>query len=536
MTSNASPPWKSSLVEIALIFAVFFLQGAWPVPDVNEPYYLGKAIHYWNPDWVQGDFFLDSADAHQVFYFSFGWLSLRLSPVALAWTGRVLTWGLLAWAWHRLSVAVVPRPWFSVLSGALFACLVERFHMSGEWILGGVEAKGFAYGLVLVGLEAIARNRWNRAWLLLGAATAFHVLVGGWSCAAAGFAWLWLGRRSPPLSRMWPGLAGGLLLAMVSLVPVLALDWGVDRETAGRAHEIYVYHRLPHHLVLHARDPQFLLRFGLLIVFWAVLCRRIGEHGPELRLRAFVVGTLGIALCGATISLLAILHPRMGADLLRFYWFRLSDVAVPLGVALFAVLLVHRLLQTQPRAGRLGLAAAAAIAALHLGSLAIDRCRFTVPRADAKVNALGGYASWRAICEWIAASPEIPENARFLTPIDASTFKWRARRAEVVTRKEIPQDAESIVKWWARLREIHGIERGTPQRYWHGSLSELGAEPLRQLGAKYGADYVLTEAPGLELPPTAARPEKIAAPKLPLTILYQNAGYVVYRLHDGHEP
>ena len=81
------------LVEIALIFAVFCVQGAWPVPDVNEPYYLGKAIHYWNPDWVQGDFFLESADAHQVFYFTFGWLSLWLSPPVLAWTGRMLTWG-----------------------------------------------------------------------------------------------------------------------------------------------------------------------------------------------------------------------------------------------------------------------------------------------------------------------------------------------------------------------------------------------------------------------------------------------------------
>jgi len=515
MTSNASLPWKSSLVEIALIFAVFFLQGAWPVPDVNEPYYLGKAIHYWNPDWAPGDFFLDSADAHGVFYFTFGWLSLWLSPGALAWTGRVLTWGLLAWAWHRLSVAIVPRPWFSVLSGALFACLVERFHMSGEWILGGVEAKGFAYGLVLVGLEAIARNRWNRAWLLLGAATAFHVLVGGWSCAAAGFAWLWLGRRSPPLSRTWPGLAGGLLLAMVSLVPVLALDWGVDRQAAGRAHEIYVYHRLPHHLVLHARDPQFLLRFGLLIVFWAILCRRIGEHGPELRLRTFVVGTLGIALCGATISLLAILHPRMGADLLRFYWFRLSDVAVPLGVALLGVLWVDRLLRVRPAAGRAWLALALAVTALHLGSLALERAKAAPPRADAKVDAL----HWQEACAWIAAS-DIPKDACFLTPIGSHTFKWRTARAEVVNRKEIPQDARGIMAWWTRLRDLHAIEGGESERLWHVSLPDRGTRRVVDLGRKYGAGYALVEA----------------EPRLDLPVLYENEGYVVYRLPDSPQP
>ncbi len=184
-----------TLAEIALIFAVFCVQGAWPVPDVNEPHYLGKAIHYWNPDWARGDFFLESADTHKVFYFSFGWLSLWLGPAALAWTGRLLAWLLLAWSWRRLSVAVVPRPWYSVLTAALFVCLTERCHMAGEWVIGGVEAKDFAYVFVFLGLEAIVRNRWNRGLLMFGAAAAFHVLVGGWAVVAAGVAWLRLVAR-----------------------------------------------------------------------------------------------------------------------------------------------------------------------------------------------------------------------------------------------------------------------------------------------------------------------------------------------------
>jgi hypothetical protein len=536
MTSNASLPWKSRLAEVLLIFAVFFLQGAWPVPDVNEPYYLGKAIHFWNPDWVRDDFFLESADTHAVFYVSFGWLSLWLAPAALAWTGRVLTWGLLAWSWQRLSWAVVPRRFFAVLSGALFACLLERCHMAGEWVIGGVEAKGFAYVLVFLGLEALVRDRWNHAWLLLGAASLFHVLVGGWACIAAGFAWLRLPRQRPPLRAMAPGLVGGFLLSLPSLVPSLLLNSGVDSQTVHRAYEIQVYYRLPFHLLPQEFKQQFILRFALLIAAWALLCRAIGSRPPEARLREFVAGALAIALVGALLSPLMYVDPSLAARVLRYYWFRLSDAAVPLGAALFGTLLVHRLLQSRPGFGKLGLAIAVAIPTIHFGPLAIERLSVTVPRADAKVEVLGGYASWRAICQSIAASREIPKNACFLTPIDASTFKWRTRRPEVVNRKEVPQDATSIVEWWKRLREIHGIESDTPQRYWYGSLAELDPERLRQLGAKYSAEYVLTEAPGLELPPTPARPEKIAAPKLPFTIVYQNAGYVVYRLRSGPKP
>jgi hypothetical protein len=576
MTSSASRPWKSDLVEIALIFAVFCVQGAWPVPDVNEPYYLGKAIHYWDPDWVQGDFFLDSADAQWVFYFAFGWLGLVMSPPVMAWTGRVLTWGLLACSWQRLSWALVPRRGMAVLSGALFACLVECCHMAGEWVIGGVEAKGFAFALVFLGLEAMVRGRWNRAWLLFGAASLWHVLVGGWVVLAAGFAWLAMGPKRPPLRSMLPGLVGGLVISLPSLIPSLTINWGLDPKTISKAHEIYVYYRLPHHLILSEFRWDFLLRFTALVAVWVLLCLAIGpEKGtgtfclkgprptsgrypashkrclspfpPHGRLRSFVVGALGIALVGAVLSLLWRVEPVPAARLLRFYWFRLSDVAVPLGVALFAVLWIDRLLQvgtaiqaaprrqSRLKAGTLALAVAAIIAALHVGDYVWLRATMAlglkpaIPRADAKVNSLGGYAAWRDACEWIAASGDIPRDARFLTPIDASTFKWRTRRPEVVNRKEIPQDAASIVTWWERLRDIHGIPSEDVRRFWHASLAELGAERLAELGAKYDAAYVLTEAPGVELPETELRPTRLV-PRLNLKTLYENQGYIVYQL------
>ena len=40
---------RRAMAEALLIFAVFFVHGAAPVPEVNEPYYLGKAVHFCNP-------------------------------------------------------------------------------------------------------------------------------------------------------------------------------------------------------------------------------------------------------------------------------------------------------------------------------------------------------------------------------------------------------------------------------------------------------------------------------------------------------
>lgn len=525
--------------EVGLLFCAFFLQGAWPVPDVNEPYYLGKAIRFWHPEWAKGDFFLDTADTHWVFNVTFGWVSLLTGPTAMAWIGRLLTWGALAWAWRRLSVAVLPRPWWAVLSGVLFAAGTDWCHMAGEWVIGGVEAKGFAYVLVLLGLEALVRGRWTAVWVLLGGAAFFHVLVGGWAVVAAAVVWLRSADR-PSLRSMLPGLIAGLVLSLPGLVTGLRLDWHTPAEMVDLGRRIYVFQRLAHHLDL-AQFPWFYVaRFAALIVVFGVLVRLVriwertegvregspgarkeGREGFQAELAAdrqrlvkFVVGALAIALAGAAINLLAPWHRSWAASLLRFYWYRLADVAVPLGAALFFTILVAELHRAGQRWWR-GLAAVGIVAAaLHVGHYAVRRPWPIPPRADRGVS----YVSWRLACNWVVHSGEIPRDARFLTPRQSQTFRWYTGRAEVATWKDIPQDAASIVQWWRRLRELHGTRRGTSGRGWRRSLLELGPQRLRRLAEKYQAQYVLVEY----------RPEGPIRAKP----LYHNQWYAIYRTSD----
>lgn len=525
--SNASSPanWpkRQVVVEIALVFAVFFLQGAWPVPDVNEPYYLSKAIHFWNRDWAPGDFFLNSADAHQVFCFTFGWLSLLLPLPAVAWFGRLVTWGLMAWAWWRLSFALVPRRWFSVLTAALFVCLMERFHMAGEWVIGGVEAKGFAYVLVFLALEALVRNRWNRVWLLLGAASAFHVLVGGWSAVAASVAWLALGNQRPPLKSMWLALLGGFLLSLPGLIPSLALNWGVDPQIVSEANQIYVFQRLAHHLAPSEFPPVYLCRFMLLLLALLALDRSTPMDSPCHRLRMFVVGAIAIMAAGMLINVLVPFDKALAAGLLRFYWFRLSDVAVPLAIAMFGARYVMGALRTQPRWGKCALGVGIMIAGVHVGWYAIMRPFPRLPRADQ--GRVYDYSAWRRACAWVVKEGNVPPDASFITPIMSQTFKWYTGRSEVVTWKEVPQDARSIVQWSQRMHEIYYTGTDEPGKRWYGSLGWLGAERLRRLAAEYQAEYVLTAKYDTHLASTL-RP----APKVDLPVAYENQWYIIYRL------
>ena len=499
---------RQVLLEVALVFVVFFVQGATPVPDVNEPYYLGRAIRFWQPGWAAGDFFLCTDQSHRVFYFAFGWLSLWLSPTAMAWVGRLMTWLLMAWAWRRLSFAAVPRRWYSVLTAALLVAVIEHCHMAGEWLIGGVEAKGFAYVLVLLGLEALLRNRWNRTWLLLGAAASFHVLVGGWAVVAAAIAWIATGARD--LRSMLPGLLGGLVLSLPGLLPSLLLNFGTEPDVIRQANMIYVFERLYHHLSISQIPGWFVARFLLLTLVWLVLCRVTPADEVSRRLRAFVAGTLVIALVGVVLAPLAYFDQALCAAVLRFYWFRLIDVVVPLGTVLTAASLIAWKLQSSPRLGRFALAAAIVAASVPLGLHAAERLVPRTPRADRLPN----YVAWRRACNWVVDSRQIDLDAKFLTPRMTQTFKWYTKRPEVANWKEIPQDAAAIVEWRLRMRDLYATGWRAPAERWHEWPGGSDFRRLKEIGDKYDADYVIT----------------FVRPQLPLEVVYRNRTYVIYRL------
>ena len=102
-------------------------------------------------------------------------------------------------------------------------------------------------------LETIAdivERRWNRCWILLGAASAFHVLSGGWSVIAAMIAW-WKTERDredgQPL--FTPALFTGGAIALFGLIPALSLTMGGSSADSTEAAKIYSYYRIRHHLL-----------------------------------------------------------------------------------------------------------------------------------------------------------------------------------------------------------------------------------------------------------------------------------------------
>ena len=433
---------------VFLSFAVYASVRA-PLPGVNEPHYLTKARHFWDPQWCGGDrdVFLNSANAHLVFYATVGWLTSWLSFEAAAWTGRVLVWGLLAAAWTDLALVLLPARWAALWSAWIYLGLAAAGTISKEWMIGGVEAKAFGYAFLFWGLAALLRNRPLPAAAFVGLTISAHPVVGCWGLLAALCGWSWQcfrGQVERPSGGTLVAAACALIVcALPGLVPAAAFFVHVDPQAADYADRIQVFERLAHHLDPRRFSALAIAAYGILLGAWLALRRRVSWPACEPGFAAFVLATLAIALAGGVLGWTIRPH-----RLLKFYPFRLFDIVLPMAAAFTAAGWLTA--RAWPSATRWLLSGTAFVVALCLPLREQPADRLSPAERQA----------WLDVCRRI--HDEYPARALFVTPRQNFAFKWYAQRAELASHKDCPQDAPSLVTWYRRIYRLRKIERGRP--------------------------------------------------------------------------
>ena len=523
--NDANRPLTHRLLSCGLLTLTFAACSASrvPVPGINEPHYLAKARHYWQPQWCAGDFFLQSSNPHQFFFQTVGWLAAVLTFEAAAWTGRLLAFTVLAIGWDGLLSRMTPGLLGPTLAAWLFLLLQTLGNFSGEWLVGGMESKVFAYGLVLWGAGCLLDARPVRGGILLGLAMSLHPVVGAWCALLIGTVIVWqrfsrrLGRRlavewttpnlpvhqgrdldppsladtplHPVAVRRWLfGAVCCLAAALPGVIPAATVLVQADPSLTADADLIQVGYRLVHHL-----DPlDFPLEayryYGLLLVIWFLLLRP-REDPPDLRwLTWFALAAIGLCVLGWLMAA----GPRPFNEMplyavrirfLKLYPFRVADLAVPLAVAVTAVVAADRKLRgavtTAPLRRGLHVAFAGALALAMM-----------LPGPDRNPSRMDSarHNAWIDACRWLR--DETPVDALVYAANEDWAIKWYAQRAEYVNFKDCPQDAAGIVEWhdrrvqvarWVRdnyadrrfsPEELHALHRQT--RITHLIVSRFG--------------------------------------------------------------
>ncbi len=531
-----------ALDVLTIVLACFIYHGT-PPPGINEAHYLVKAKHFWDPSFCAGDLFVESPNVHFMFYALFGWPATFGSLTAAAWLGRLVCWLALAASLSGLARQHSAVPLAGLWLTLSWLAAMHWGHASGEWVVGGVEAKCLAYACLLAAVAAAGRSDWFRCWLWLGASVAWHVLVGGWGglllMSVRGISDIRHrlregGRGSQHSDReaassavrssptRWQrgdnwGVPLAGLLASCGLLPAWLGTRSPDQQLSAQAAEIYVFDRLPHHLrgltFAAERWWGFAALTSLALVV-AVAWWRL-ERSPEHRRRlSWLWGmawlSLGLSAIGLSIdALFSSSHPQLAAGWLRFYWFRLSDFCVPLALAVTLVRWTSRLACKAPTESvdePNWLAAAALSLCLLaggwlLGVRYVEGMRHSYSESDWRGLFLARqslaqreqtFRDWVDVCDWINA--ESPIDSHWLTPRYQQTFKWRTGRAEVVNWKDVPQDPAGLLEWRERMEAVYGYQTNRSWPSWD-------TEELEQLRRRYRFDFVMIDRRIQSAPP-----------------------------------
>jgi len=560
------------VVGVAIGFAVLFCCLGSVPPSVNESHYLPKSKHAWDASFASGgDLFLESVNSHWLASAATGLTARVLELSSVAWIGRIVSWWMMSLAWVQLCRAVqisnFLRP-FGLLAWFLWN---HYGNWAGEWFVGGFEAKSIAYPCVLLGISAILRNQWRSGWLWWGTAVAWHPVVGGWAGLSILMLWFLHPHRWMRWTQQWPALCFASLIGLIGIVPALSGLGGSDREGLISAAQVHTYFRLAHHLSPQTfateRNLAAFLSLGILIVVTIVAARK----RPEFATGSVAGQLLIIAWTAVFFSLMGWvldfatgwgLRHDLAARLLRFYFFRWSDVAVPLVVTILllkwiSVLNIEKR-DVQNRTGRsMGsyvvlafIVGMSVLGVLHWRQLQL----MEVPPADKFMMKSVGpiavhtevepnrnimddgihrsdvekwsrmrplpprYEDWLAVCQWIKENT--PEDSLWLTPRYQQTFKWYAGRAEVVNWKDVPQDNASVIEWYRR------IERCKPPRNHNGTLRGWTTDELIELAREYRFQWVLIDRTYQEAPP-------LMECKYP--ILMDNRSFAVFYISGSSE-
>lgn len=460
----------------------------------GETQTLMYAKQFAEPEFLPEDWYLNRSQPVRVPYQVLIYPLIKLFPLYLVSPlARILGYlcvavglGLVA---HRLRINAL----YAGIALGIFLWIDQSLLPGEEWILKRAESKVIAYGLVLFALHALLERRLRWAGAFAGAATTFHILVGGWATAALGLTVL--SQRLGSTRERLVALGCWCGTALYAIGCVLAKLWEPPGPEGFDATFVWADFRNPHYVkvaeywdLLEMNSLFFVILLGVL--WWAPAAMRHERQDYAVASR-FALWTLAPFALGLAVQPFA-----FGAKLLHYMPFRVADTLIPLLGLLIAVQILLRRLVRPPANMMLAIVLAAfsmwtAWDGLQSGLRFHER------------YPVGGYWSSRSdtwalyeTCDWVKNNTS--RGAVMIVSPKINVIPYLCERPVVVTFRDVPSGAADLAEWYRRLVDFNGGEE--PEETGYAARSEiddnfnrLTTEAYLDLGEKYDGRYLLVQ-------------------------------------------
>ena len=498
--------------------------------QVNELHHLPLSRNFVEPSWLAGDIYYSEPSGYRLlFQLIFGPLTTAVGFLATSIIGRIFGYLAIAVGLWTLSRRLGIRLLTLLVAIGLFV-YVRRPQgvMAGEWLMGSVEPKVFAYSAVFMALSAafVGRYLWMTAWL--GIAASFHALVGGWSSIVM-LLWLLWRRRDVLLDgRRWlAALAIYGVTSVFALTAVLTQVLSPVEESRVLPSYIYSFLRNPHHVNPMAWPlDEWLLLVAYLVVFggsvFYVLVKQDNSDLPRTETTEYRSDFVCFVLCSLILFGAGILVAPLdrNGQILQYYPFRVGDLMLALGASLFLALALEKVLFRHRR----GAIALTLIILIGFGAEATRFYSYGMALRDFPGDEQGVNPELKSLGIWI--KQHVPEGELVISPpVQLDQLAWLSERPAVAKFRFVPSASSADVDaWYERMSDLGGgidllsyvDRRSDARRKVRGALSDayngLSTAQISNLMDKYQSSYAVT----------------VVSQQLELPVLYENARYRLY--------
>jgi hypothetical protein len=476
----------------------------------NEVDVLPLAKQFADPDWITNDWYLNSETNYRyLFQVIFGWLIVHFGFLLTSIIGRLICYALVAWG-----IVLLGQKLGLSLSCLLLATIAITYQgylqgaIAGEWFVGGLEAKAVAYGLILMAIPLMLGRKYILMTLLLGCATSFHILVGGWAFLTT-LGWFCLRPRERLLEL---GKRGWLLLIIYVITGAGAIPASLQQllssPPSGNISPsfIYVFLRLPHHLNPFAWHPLLWLRLIIYLAIWGLCMVALKKNAdakgwqPEDQARFDLAEFTLISLIPFVAGIAIAFFDHQGTWL-QYYPFRFGDMMLPLTTSLILACTLETKFSThKPKFRLLLLTCLSCILFVQItffAQQAIAAQNFPTQQQEVDTQ-------WKLMSDWIH-DHTAEDDVIISHPWKLANFTWMTERATIVKLKLFPQTKDAIVEYYQRLNDLSGgalakiyfgdenLDQRKTVKAISTGFSNLNTSQVQQLMTKYKSNYFLTD-------------------------------------------
>ena len=263
-----------------------------------------------------------------LFNFILGFFISKYDAFSVIIFGRLLSYAMICSSYLYLSKVLKMKFFVSAMTYILFLYFFKNgIGDAGEWIVGGLESKVIAYSFCIFSLALFLKEKYKKGFLFAGIGLSTHLLVGTYHliCLTP----LILSKLNKKNMSFKTLIFGMFLFSCTAIVGISeifnSLFSSIPEITQKKGWDIYVNIRVPHH-VIPDFSVQTWLKLSLLTLISILFIKSKSQskkHIAQYALSSVIIIIIGLAIYNLCES-----------HYMRYYFFRFSDVMLPLIVLL----------------------------------------------------------------------------------------------------------------------------------------------------------------------------------------------------------